>query len=299
MEKKFIVLVDREKIKLLDSIFSGMYPQNIVVQMFLVGELENDEENKYDILPLKFLKDTENFDAVLVLSNQREQLKKLVETIFFDIKNNIDFYFEERIIEILDDRGKMEFFKTQIELKYKRLSPPHAIGDFSYYTNLSIFCENISEKKKCIIGKFSSIGPDNVFLLGEEHHIEWLSSYPLSYHLNSFGPQKNITTFSKGNIVIGNDVWTGHGVTILSGVEIGDGSVIGAGAVVAKSVEPYSIVVGNPGRVIKKRFSNDVIEKLLEMKWWDWDYEHIYRVRNILESNDIDALYEYWLEHVL
>ena len=78
-------------------------------------------------------------------------------------------------------------------------------------------------------------------------------------------------TFSKGTVVIGNDVWIGARATILSGVTVGDGAVIGAGALVAKDVPPYAIVGGVPARLIKYRFSSEIINELLEIKWWDWD----------------------------
>lgn len=97
----------------------------------------------------------------------------------------------------------------------------------------------------------------------------------------------------------GNDVWLAQGATILSGVTIGDGCVIGANAVVAGSVPPYSIAVGNPAKVIKKRFSDETIVKLQEMRWWDWSYEDIYRVIPLLQSSDIEGLYKYYGEHIL
>ena len=75
---------------------------------------------------------------------------------------------------------------------------------------------------------------------------------------------------TKGPIVIGNAVWIADNVTILAGAQIGDGAVIGAGAIVTKNIPPYAIAVGNPARVIKKRFSEQIIDQLLEIKWWDW-----------------------------
>ena len=95
---------------------------------------------------------------------------------------------------------------------------------------------------------------------------------------------------SNGDVIIGNDVWIGHESTIMSGVKIGDGAVIAANSVVVKDVEPYTIVGGNPAKVIKKRFSDDIINNLLELKWWDWSNEKINENLNILCSNNFDKL---------
>jgi phosphonate metabolism protein (transferase hexapeptide repeat family) len=83
--------------------------------------------------------------------------------------------------------------------------------------------------------------------------------------------------------VIGHDVWIGHGATILAGVAVGTGAVVGAGAVVTKDVAPYEVVVGVPARPIRKRFTDDVIEKMLRIGWWDWD-------RSMLEERFDDLL---------
>lgn len=98
---------------------------------------------------------------------------------------------------------------------------------------------------------------------------------------------------TKGDIVIGNDVWIGKEATILSGVTIGDGAVVGCKALVAKDVPPYTIVGGNPAKVIKKRFPNDIIEKLLKIKWWDWEDEKIEKAIPLLLSNDMVAFLDF------
>nr|WP_318715602.1 CatB-related O-acetyltransferase [uncultured Treponema sp.] len=114
---------------------------------------------------------------------------------------------------------------------------------------------------KLKIGSYCSIGPDVVFILGSEHKLNTLTTYPLKNKLIN-GEKEAL---SKGDIVIGDDVWLGYGATICSGVKIGQGAVIAAGAVVTKDIEPYTIVAGIPAAPLKKRFSEKVIEKLLNV----------------------------------
>lgn len=95
---------------------------------------------------------------------------------------------------------------------------------------------------------------------------------------------------NKGDIVIGNDVWIGYEATILSGVHIGDGAIIGAKALVTKDVPAYSIVGGIPAREIKKRFDPETIQKLKQLKWWDWSYEKIRHAIPYLKNGDVDLL---------
>ena len=127
------------------------------------------------------------------------------------------------------------------------------------------------------IGKFCSIADRVVFILGGEHSTQSKSTFPFT----SFPKQwKNIDfdsgqPISKGDINIGNDVWIGYRATILSGVSIGDGAVIGAGSVISKNVTPYSIVAGNPAKLIRMRFTNSQIKSLLKEAWWDWPTEKI------------------------
>jgi len=94
---------------------------------------------------------------------------------------------------------------------------------------------------------------------------------------------------NKGDMVIGNDVWIGLEATIMPGVTIGDGAIIGAKSVVTHNVEPYSVVAGNPARVIKKRFSDETIKRLLKIQWWNWPIQTIETHRDVITGNDIDA----------
>jgi len=142
------------------------------------------------------------------------------------------------------------------------------------------------------IGKFCSISDQVVILLGRNHRKDWITTYPFPAFGADWPEAQEIKECenSKGNVIIGNDVWIGLGATILSGVKIGDGAVIGARAVVTKDVAPYAVVVGNPAREVKKRFSDEIIDKLLDIKWWDWEDDKIRNYIDILCSPNIEKL---------
>jgi hypothetical protein len=143
---------------------------------------------------------------------------------------------------------------------------------------------------KLSIGKFCSIASGVKILLGGEHRIDWVTTYPFSALTAAWPTGNQIFGLpaSKGDVVIGNDVWIGTDATIMSGVKIGNGAVIGAGAVVASDVPDYGIVLGNPARVTRKRFSDDVILRLLRLKWWDWPDRTIREAVPLLCSNNVE-----------
>ena len=148
------------------------------------------------------------------------------------------------------------------------------------------------QNSNLVIGNFCSIAENvNIYLgNGLGHDVSFVSTYPFSYiHQNVFNnlsvnPSKN----TKGDVIIGNDVWIGSNVTIMSGVTIGDGSVIANNSHVVKNVEPYSIIGGNSAKLIKYRFTMEQIEKLLEIKWWDWEDSKINNFIPLLCNNNID-----------
>lgn len=135
------------------------------------------------------------------------------------------------------------------------------------------------------IGKFCSIACGAKFLFNSANHtMRSLSSYPFPLFFEEWELEKTRVSEAwdnKGDIVIGNDVWIGYEAVILAGVTIGDGAVIGARAVVTKDVAPYTVVGGVPARPVKKRFSDGTIQRLLELRWWDWPEE---RIRENLEA---------------
>lgn len=148
-------------------------------------------------------------------------------------------------------------------------------------------------------GRFCSLARGINFLIGGNHPMKSVSSSPLdvgSIVKNIFGevrsnlrPLKNVRKNPR-QIVIGNDVWIGRNVMIMGGVKIGNGAVIGANAVVAKNIPPYAIAVGNPARVIKYRFDEETIKKMLAVKWWNWSLEKI--ADNFPLMNDVEKFLE-------
>jgi len=146
------------------------------------------------------------------------------------------------------------------------------IGDHSYISELS----HVSQGT--VIGKFCSIG--NLCTLGAQPHpMKALSSFPFQ---RVFQVRKEWQTLGTK---IGNDVWIGSNVVVLAGVTIGDGAVIGAGAVVTKDVEPYAVMAGNPARLLRYRFPPEIVDELLEYRWWDLP---IGTIETILPYDDIE-----------
>jgi acetyltransferase-like isoleucine patch superfamily enzyme len=163
------------------------------------------------------------------------------------------------------------------------------IGDYTY-GKPEVF--EWGEGKKLHIGKYCSIASQVKIFLGGNHRIDWITTYPFNIINEDFLNAKDIVghPISKGDVVIGNDVWIGYGATILSGVTIGDGAVVGAYSVVSKNIEPYTIVVGNPMQIVRKRFNDEVVDKLLKIKWWDWETQEINKNVKILCSDNVDKI---------
>lgn len=164
-------------------------------------------------------------------------------------------------------------------------------GDFTYF-------ERNGEGIYAEIGKFCSIAA-NVRINALEHPVERLTTHKVSYRPNEYFRHIGLDgDFRKRRqakrVVIGNDVWLGHGAVILPGVTIGHGAAVGAGAVVTKDVPPYHIVAGVPAKVLRKRFDDKIIERLLALNWWDWPIERIYEVIPDIQSLDIEAFLEKW-----
>lgn len=179
----------------------------------------------------------------------------------------------------------MSDFYTKDILK----NPNYRVGKFTY-GGPRVY--DWSEKSTLVIGNYTSIADEVDIILGGNHRMDWVSMYPFPALQAQWPIAKSIEghPWTKGDVVIGNDVWIGNGAMILSGVNVGDGAVIAARAVVVKDVPPYSIVGGSPAKVIKYRFSKAKIKKLLNIKWWDWPEEKISANVKTLCSNNVDKI---------
>jgi len=164
------------------------------------------------------------------------------------------------------------------------------IGEWSYGVPVISYMDGVT---RLIIGRYCSIAADVNILLAGEHATDRVSTYPFP-QLPEVWPEAGEAriSLSRGDVVIGNDVWLGTRCCILSGVRIGDGAVIGAEAVVAKDIPPYAVAVGNPARVIRRRFPEADIERLLALRWWDWDDARVRRHMKLICAGDVGALVE-------
>ncbi len=138
------------------------------------------------------------------------------------------------------------------------------------------------------------IASDVKFIMnGANHLTDSMSTYPFAIFGKGWENAMEGKSYpQKGDINIGNDVWIGYNATIMAGVNIGDGAIIAANSIVTKDVEPYTIVGGNPAKKIRKRFSEDIIAKLLKLKWWNWNIDKITKNIQNLTDNKIEKLIE-------
>jgi acetyltransferase-like isoleucine patch superfamily enzyme len=155
-----------------------------------------------------------------------------------------------------------------------------------------------NDNAKLVFGNFCSIATNVNIFLGGNHRTDWVTTYPFGHiNQNTFNNFNGIGHPStRGDVIIGNDVWIASNVTIMSGVTIGDGAVIANNSHVVKDVEPYSLIGGNPAKLIKYRFTREQIEKLLEIKWWYWDDEKINKFTTLLCNSNIDEFIKSALE---
>ncbi len=177
-------------------------------------------------------------------------------------------------------------------------NPNIVVGDYTYYDDpdgVENFERNVLYHfdfigDKLIIGKFCAIATGVKFIMnGGNHALEGFSAFPFSIFAQ--GWESAPANFPhKGDTVVGNDVWLGYKSVIMPGIHIGDGAVIAAKSVVTKDVPPYTIVGGNPARIIRQRFSEREIKELLAIKWWDWSTEKITRNLDKICGNNLEEL---------
>lgn len=165
--------------------------------------------------------------------------------------------------------------------------PQYKIGKGSY-GGLKVISWKDNIDVTLEMGAYCSIANGVKVFLGGEHRLDWVTTYPFNVLWESARHVKGHPK-SKGNVVIGNDVWIGTDAIIMSGVTIGDGAVIGARSLVTRNVSPYAIVAGNPAKEIRKRFNDTIIQELLQIRWWEWSDERITRTLEYLLSEDIES----------
>lgn len=187
-------------------------------------------------------------------------------------------------------------YDKEIYVKPTLTNPNIIVGDFTYIAD-SDFESHVTHLyewngDKLIIGKFCQIAAGVEFVMnGANHQINAVTTYPF-YTLQGWNmqPPAKSDLPLKGDTIIGNDVWIGQNATILPGVHIGDGAIIGANAVVGSNIEPYTIVVGNPARPLRKRFDDELISLLECFKWWNKPIEEINELIPILTSGDLERV---------
>lgn len=196
-----------------------------------------------------------------------------------------------------------ENIKTVCYISNLPKRPNVKIGDYTYYSdnhdNPENFYSHIQHHyeflgDKLIIGKFCAIAEGVTFIMnGANHRMEGFTTYP--FNIFGGGWEKVTPTIEqlpfKGDTVIGNDVWIGQNVTIIPGIKVGDGAIIAANSTVVKNVEPYAIVGGNPAKLIKKRFSDEIIKILLKLQWWNWEEQKIFEnLEKLVSASDVETL---------
>lgn len=191
-----------------------------------------------------------------------------------------------------------------VYLKNVVQSPNIQVGDYTMYHDCvrdprafqanNVLYHYPVNGDRLVIGKFCSIACGAKFLFNSGNHaMGSLSTYPFPLFFEEWGLEREHVADAwdnKGDIILGNDVWIGYEAVILAGVTIGDGAIVGTRALVARDVPPYTIVGGVPARPIRRRFSQDTIDRLLQIKWWGWPEEKIREKLAAIQAGDIAAL---------
>lgn len=180
-------------------------------------------------------------------------------------------------------------------------NPNISIGDYTYYDDpdeATLFEKRVTHHypfigDKLIIGKFCAIAKGIEFIMnGANHRMNSATTYP--FNIMGGGWEKSTPQLSdlpyKGDTIVGNDVWFGQNVTVMPGIKIDDGAIIAANSVVTKNIPAYHIVGGNPARILKKRFDDNLTEHLLTIKWWNWSAEKIFANLEVLCSGNLELI---------
>ncbi|MGW7067306.1 CatB-related O-acetyltransferase [Streptomyces sp. NPDC054855] len=179
-------------------------------------------------------------------------------------------------------------------------SPLIEVGEFSYYDDpddaTAFETRNVLYHygpEKLRIGKFCAFGTGVRFIMnGANHRMDGPSTFPFPIMGGSWSEHFDLISGlpGRGDTVVGNDVWFGYGVMVMPGVKIGHGAVIASGSVVVDDVPDYGVVGGNPAKLIRTRYSESEVERLLSVAWWDWPAEHLTEHVRTVMSGSIDEL---------
>ncbi|WPR50510.1 CatB-related O-acetyltransferase [Streptomyces sp. S399] len=189
-----------------------------------------------------------------------------------------------------------------VQLKPLITSPLIEAGAFSYYDDphepTAFETRNVLYHygpEKLVIGKFCALAQGVRFLMnGANHRMDGLSTFPFPMLGGSWTDHRDLLADlpARGDTVLGNDVWTGYGVTVMPGVRIGHGAIIAAGSVVTGDIPDYAVAGGNPARVIRHRYDARDTARLLALAWWDWPLDHLTAHLRTIMSGTVDALEE-------
>jgi virginiamycin A acetyltransferase len=200
-----------------------------------------------------------------------------------------------------DDKAPLKGFPQVGFLKNYITRKNISVGDYTYYDDPrgpDRFEENVLYHfdfigDRLIIGKFCALARDVQFIMnGANHPMNGFSTYPFYIFGNGWEKATPVAEDhqTKGDTVIGNDVWIGYNATIMPGITIGDGAVVASRSVVTRDIPPYSIAGGNPAKIIRYRFDEETIKKLLQLSWWDWPVEIITEHLDKIAGADLDGL---------
>lgn len=174
-------------------------------------------------------------------------------------------------------------------------NPQIIVGDYTYYDDpedVHNFEKNVLYlfdfmRDKLVIGKFCQIASGVRFIMnGSNHAMHGISTYPFKVFGKAW-KEASLDVQSKGDTIVGHDVWIGHSATVMQGITIGHGAIIGTHSLVTKDVAPYSIMGGNPAKLLRKRFDDETIALLLRLSWWDWPIEKITENLEAITKGDI------------
>lgn len=299
MDNSILKVIFIGNLDLIELAFTGFEQSSYsfdIISVISETNVEDDYFHSIKVIPLVEVQDiilNMPHDLIFIFSKLESQLNNILVKLGVKqsiIKNMNDLH------QYIPATVVMEILKEQIYNKYQvnYLSANISIGAFTYGQPV---VRSWGEGTSLTIGKFCSIAGGVSIFLGGNHNSDWCTTYPFNEFLSNYNYIVGHPS-SNGDVIIGNDVWIGSDVKIMSGVTIGDGCIIGANALVTKDIPAYSVVGGVPAKLIKKRFDEELINKFVEMQWWDWDYESIYNAIPYLQSYNYDDLYNYYIQNI-